>query len=78
MTDAGNDLGINITSISRVVKGTQTVAGNLRFSIQGEQPVPIKTNKGARNKTPIYGYNKEGEYNEWDSIYQFAKDNEIE
>jgi group I intron endonuclease len=77
MTDAGDDLGVDVTLISRVVNGLQTTTNNLRFSKQGEEPVPIRTNKGARNKTPIYGYNKEGEYNEWDSIYQFAKENDI-
>jgi hypothetical protein len=77
MTDASEDLNIKLTCISRVVSGKQCTASNLRFSKQGEEPVPIRTNKGARNKTAIYGYNKEGEYKEWDSMYQFAKDNGI-
>lgn len=77
ITDAGVDLNIDNTSISRCIRGLQTTASGFRFSLQGKTPVEIKTKKGARNKTPIYGYNKNGEYSEWDSLYQFAKENSI-
>lgn len=77
LTEASNKTNCDLTAISRNVKGIQSTTNSLRFSIQGEQPIPIKTNKGARKLTPIYGYNKQGEYKEWESKYHFMKDIEM-
>jgi len=78
LTEASRKTDTHLSGISQVVKGTYSTANNLRFSYQGEEPVPIKTNKGARQLTPVYGYNKQGEYKEWQSKYHFMKDIEMQ
>lgn len=77
LTEASKETNTPLSGIGQVVKGIHSTANNLRFSYQGEEPVPIKTNKGARQLTPIYGYNKQGEYKEWESKYHFAKDQDV-
>lgn len=76
--DASKELNIPSTSISKAIRGITTTANNLRFSIQEQEPVPVRTNKGARKLNRIYGYNKEGEYREWSSIYDFTKEFQID
>ena len=78
LTEASKETNTHLSSIGKVVKGIQSTTNNLRFSHQNEEPLPIKTNKGARELTPIYGYNKQGEYKEWESKYHFMKDIEME
>jgi len=78
LTEASKETNTHLSSIGKVVKGIQSTTNNLRFSHQNEEPLPIKTNKGARELTPIYGYNKQGEYKEWESKYHFMKDIEMQ
>jgi hypothetical protein len=78
LTEASKETNTHLSSIGKVVKGIQSTSNNLRFSPQNEEPLPIKTNKGARDLTPIYGYNKQGEYKEWESKYHFMKNIEMQ
>ena len=74
LTEASIETKTHLSSVSKVIRGEQSTSNNLRFSIQNEEPVEVRTNKGARKLTPIYAYNKEGEYREWSSIYEFTKE----
>ena len=78
LTEASKETNTHLSSIGKVVRGIQSTSNNLRFSYKNEEPLPIKTNKGARELTPIYGYNKQGEYKEWESKYHFMKDIEMQ
>jgi hypothetical protein len=77
LAEASKKTNTHLSGIGKVVKGIQSTTNNLRFSYQEEEPVPIKTNKGARKLTPIYGYNKQGEYKEWKSKYHFMKEQNV-
>lgn len=74
ITEASVETKTHLSSVSKVIRGEQSTSNNLRFSIQDEEPVEVKTNKRARKSTPIYAYNKDGDYKEWGSIYDFTKE----
>lgn len=73
LVDASKDTKTSASAISKVCRGIYNQTNGIRFVPQGEELPPIK-HKKKENVSAIYAYNKDGEYKEWDSIYQFSRE----
>jgi hypothetical protein len=70
VTDAANAINGDIGLISRCANGKRFSAYNYRWCFKGETLPDVKR----KFSYPHYGYNKQGEYKEWETLYDCAED----
>ncbi len=70
LTDAANAVNGDLACISRCVNGKNFSAYNYRWAFKGETLPDVKR----KFSYPHYGYNKQGQYKEWETLYDCAED----